>query len=269
MLRLFDPTIEQPNDTEDDFDLEGEDDNMRQQLNNMIPIYSKPTVVYCVLPGEFEYLCVRKPDLLKRVEEARKEPNYGKEYVTGSLDTSEEPTKGDKSGYFMIHVNNYSTVQTVTCVKKRGEGQNGNKKSSLRSWNILCLYGKNEKLLNRMVSRFEEGLIKDFYTYFEEPWAMALFHDRFEDLLLEIREILTNPPPVQSGDEGEDGEMNSFTQKVRAIIEENMEMKSGEWNKLMKEFQSGGYKKSVETRLLAYLSYNYYHLPMYAKPGML
>ena len=46
-------------------------------------------------------------------------------------------------------------------------------------------------------------------------------------------------------------------------------MKSGEWNKLMKEFQSGGYKKSVETRLLAYLSYNYYHLPMYAKPGML
>ena len=76
MLRLFDPTIEQPNDTEDDFDLEGEDDNMRQQLNNMIPIYSKPTVVYCVLPGEFEYLCVRKPDLLKRAEEARKEPNY-------------------------------------------------------------------------------------------------------------------------------------------------------------------------------------------------
>ncbi|XP_063727763.1 cilia- and flagella-associated protein 61-like isoform X1 [Symsagittifera roscoffensis] len=269
MLRLFDPTIEQPNDTEDDFDLEGEDDNMRQQLNNMIPIYSKPTVVYCVLPGEFEYLCVRKPDLLKRAEEARKEPNYGKEYVTGSLDTSEEPTKGDKSGYFMIHVNNYSTVQTVTCVNKRGEGQNGNKRSSLRSGNIMCLYGKNEKLLNRMVSRFEEGLIKDFYTYFEEPWAMALFHDRFEDLLLEIREILTNPPPVQSGDEGEDGEMNSFTQKVRAIIEENMEMKSGEWNKLMKEFQSGGYKKSVETRLLAYLSYNYYHLPMYAKPGML
>ena len=47
------------------------------------------------------------------------------------------------------------------------------------------------------VARFEEGLIKDFYTYFEEPWAMALFHDRFEDLLLEIREILTNPPPVR------------------------------------------------------------------------
>ena len=68
---FFDPTFEQPNDTEDDFDLEGENGNMRQQLNNMIPIYSKPAVVYCVLPGEFEYLCVRKSDSLKRLEKAR------------------------------------------------------------------------------------------------------------------------------------------------------------------------------------------------------
>ena len=89
----------------------------------------------------------------------------GKEYVTGSLETSEEPTKGDKSGYFMIHVNNYSTVQTVTCVNKRGEGHNGSKRSALRSGNILCLYGKNEKLLNRMVSRLESVIIAYFFGF--------------------------------------------------------------------------------------------------------
>ena len=46
------------------------------------------------------------------------------------------------------------------------------------------------------------------------------------------------------------------------------QMKPAELSKLMGDFQSEGYKQSVETRLLAYLSYNYYHLPMYAKPGM-
>ena len=33
-------------------------------------------------------------------------------------------------------------------------------------------------------------------------------------------------------------------------------------------YKKSGAKRAVEARLLNYLSYNYYHLPMYAKPGM-
>ena len=37
---------------------------------------------------------------------------------------------------------------------------------------------------------------------------------------------------------------------------------------LQEVYQGMGSKRAVETRLLSFLAYNYYHLPMYAKPGM-
>ncbi len=67
MLKLFDPTL--------DVD-EEEDTAKKQQLHNLIPLYQKPIVNYCVLPGELNYLHVRKPDLRPKMELARKEPNY-------------------------------------------------------------------------------------------------------------------------------------------------------------------------------------------------
>ncbi|KAK6999482.1 cilia- and flagella-associated protein 61, partial [Biomphalaria glabrata] len=56
--------------------------------------------------------------------------------------------------------------------------------------NFVCLYGVHEKMLNNLASRFKEGLITDFYKYLMEPWAMAVYHDRFADLRDEIRELL-------------------------------------------------------------------------------
>jgi hypothetical protein len=37
---------------------------------------------------------------------------------------------------------------------------------------------------------------------------------------------------------------------------------------LFDQYKDSGAKRAVETRLLSFLSYNYYHLTMYAKPGM-
>ncbi len=102
----------------------------------------------------------------------------GKEYVTGSPEAEQ--------GYFMLHVNAYNCVQTLTAVSK----------NQMRCADLMCLYGKNEKLLNKLVSRYNEGLIQDLFVYFNEPWAMALFHDRFEDLMQELRDILMQAPPV-------------------------------------------------------------------------
>lgn len=45
------------------------------------------------------------------------------------------------------------------------------------------LYGKHEKLLNNLLMRFDLGLIKDFFSYFREPWVYAIFHDRFKYVL--------------------------------------------------------------------------------------
>lgn len=58
--------------------------------------------------------------------------------------------------------------------------------------NIHCLWGKHEKLLNNLQLRFEMVLIGDFYEYFRQPWASALYHDRFEQLLDELNNIMTS-----------------------------------------------------------------------------
>ena len=74
-------------------------------------------------------------------------------------------------------------IQSVTYVGKE----------DLFSENLLSLYGMHEKYLNRLVSRFDEGIIPDFKTFFNEPWAQPLFHDRFRAYMKRLRDDLMNP----------------------------------------------------------------------------
>ena len=46
------------------------------------------------------------------------------------------------------------------------------------------------------------------------------------------------------------------------------QMSDGQRKILLEMYKTTGSKRAVETRLLSFLAYNYYHLPMYAKPGM-
>lgn len=45
-------------------------------------------------------------------------------------------------------------------------------------------------------------------------------------------------------------------------------MQESQRKELWDSYGKAGAKRAVETRFLSFLSYNYYHLPMYAKPGM-
>jgi hypothetical protein len=58
---------------------------------------------------------------------------------------------------------------------------------------MVRLYGFNEQYLNKLVLKYSQKAIKDFYEYFNENWCNALYHDRFEELCKEIREISVNP----------------------------------------------------------------------------
>jgi hypothetical protein len=63
--------------------------------------------------------------------------------------------------------------------------------------NLECLYGHHEKYYNRLVSRFEEGVIPDFVNFFNETWALALFHDRFDDLIAGLQEKAMQETSIQ------------------------------------------------------------------------
>jgi hypothetical protein len=63
--------------------------------------------------------------------------------------------------------------------------------------NLECLYGHHEKYYNRLVSRFDEGVITDFVNFFNETWALALFHDRFDDLIVGLQEKAMQDTSIQ------------------------------------------------------------------------
>lgn len=62
--------------------------------------------------------------------------------------------------------------------------------------------------------------------------------------------------------------MRAIEEKVRVMIDEDLQLHADQRKMLQKIYSDTSVKRSVETKLLGFLSYNYYHLPMYAKPGM-
>ncbi|KFW71434.1 Uncharacterized protein C20orf26, partial [Pygoscelis adeliae] len=158
MLNLFDPTrklFSKPP--------EGTD--------RLIPKYKGCKIKGGVLPGGYNYLHISKPEIPIRLDLERALCDHGMEIITG------EARRGN---YFRMHINKYSMVDSITCFSKE----------PFPVSNYICLYGQHERLLNDLYYRWNEGQITDLYSYFREPWSMAIYHDRFIDLKKELRQIL-------------------------------------------------------------------------------
>ncbi|XP_032715180.1 cilia- and flagella-associated protein 61 isoform X2 [Lontra canadensis] len=228
MLTLFDPTLEPVTEPPAD-------------LDRLIPMYKGAKIQGGILPGSYHYLHIAKPAIPTPLEVQMAQPNFGLEIVTGNA----------KNGtYFRIHINKYKMVETITCLSKE----------PFPASNYIRLFGQHEQLLNNLCNRYEDKLIPDLYSYFMEPWCMALFHDRFIDLRKELRQILTSK---------EEEDLPSIEQLARQIEDEEINLKEKPRNYLKRVYQETIYKSLVEKSILDYLHYNHYHLPMYAWPGII
>ena len=97
---------------------------------------------------------------------------------------------GGDIDYFRLHINQYNTIQTITCLSKR-VNEHYNRKEYLMNEefciimfiyiyinvlqlfpmeNLMCLYELHERMLNNLVSRFDEKLITNLYRY----WPSSL-----------------------------------------------------------------------------------------------
>lgn len=76
-------------------------------------------------------------------------------------------------GYFCIQIDDRGIIQNLIYLGKR----------RIPIENLKTLYGRHEKYFNRLLARYDEGVVSDFVSFFEEPWALCLFHDRFPDFL--------------------------------------------------------------------------------------
>ncbi|NXI25005.1 CFA61 protein, partial [Sterrhoptilus dennistouni] len=158
MLSLFDPTpqpsFEPP---------EGSD--------RLIPVYRHCKVQGGVLPGGYNYLQISKPGIPMPLDVEHDSCNHGMEIVTG---------EAGHGNYFRMHFSRYNMVDSITCFSK----------DPFPVSNYICLYGQHERLLNDLYYRWRAGQLTDLYSYFREPWSMAIYHNRFIDLQKELRQTL-------------------------------------------------------------------------------
>ncbi|XP_053567984.1 cilia- and flagella-associated protein 61 [Bombina bombina] len=227
MLHLFDPTLETVIEPPEDQD-------------RLIPIYKGPVIQGGVVPGGFHYLHVSKPSIPCPLKAQMAKANHGREIITGNaVDGS----------YFRLHINQYNMVETITCLSLK----------PFPASNFICLYGQHERLLNNLCSRYEEGQITDLYSYFMEPWFLAIYHDRFIDFKKEVREILASKQVC---------EQPSMKQIVQQVTDEQINLTEQPKKYLKLIFEQNGYKQALEKSVLNYLNYNSNHLSMFARPGI-
>ncbi|NXB04019.1 CFA61 protein, partial [Cnemophilus loriae] len=158
MLSLFDPTPQPSSEPP-----EGSD--------RLLPIYRRCKVQGGVLPGGYNYLHISKPGIPTPLDVERDPCDPGMEIVTG---------EAGHGNYFRMHFSRYNMVDSFTCFSKE----------PLPVSNYICLYGQHERLLNDLYYRWRAGQLTDLYSYFREPWSMAIYHDRFIDLQKELRQTL-------------------------------------------------------------------------------
>uniref|UniRef100_A0A8C4JX22 Cilia and flagella associated protein 61 n=1 Tax=Dromaius novaehollandiae TaxID=8790 RepID=A0A8C4JX22_DRONO len=225
MLNLLDPTLEPCSEPQKDMD-------------RLIPMYKGCKIKGGVLPGGYNYLHVSKPEFPMCLDIQLAQPNYGTEIITG------EARHGN---YFRIYVNEYSMVEAITCFSKE----------PLPVSNYICLYGQHERLLNDLCSRWKEMLITDLYSYFREPWSMAIYHDRFIDLKNELRQILMTSEVGSSAGLVQllhgPGDGDDTDETPQQLLERHLAAVS--------------FEQRAASRVLAYLRGHGRHLPMYAQPA--
>ncbi|XP_015177205.1 PREDICTED: cilia- and flagella-associated protein 61-like [Polistes dominula] len=214
----------------------------RSTSNLLLPEFRSPVIVSCVLPGDYHYLYVSKPGKKLSRDVAIKQSLYGDVMITGNCLS--------EIGYFRLRINSRNYVESITCCSKK----------NFEVHHMIALYGKHDSMLNEVKYRFKNSLILDFYAYFREPWAMALFYDRFECLRVENRATLLAKTNVTGGD-------SLIEDCVGALLKsEGKEISEQDRNLIEKKYVGSVYQEDIENSLVDFLQFSEEDLPVYCTP---
>ncbi|TPX75085.1 hypothetical protein CcCBS67573_g03643 [Chytriomyces confervae] len=186
--------------------------------------FTESKKVYALLPGGLYYLHFDEPRLPSHtLEFMQKLPNYGRDLVINN----------DQYGYFRIRVDPHGFIRSLTYLGKR----------EIPVDNYLCLYGLNERYLNRLSARFDEGVIADFVSFLSEAWAYPIFHDRFPSFIKDLREDMLK----------HDGDgIVDLVGRIKEIGREGEPIPELERDDLVKRFQASEERKVWDSQLFEF-----------------
>ncbi|EZA59327.1 hypothetical protein X777_15972 [Ooceraea biroi] len=121
---------------------------------------------------------------------------------------------------------------------------------------MIALYGKHESMLNELKFRFRSSSISDFYACFREPWAAAIFYDKFECLRVENRATLLSRTNVHG--------VSLVDDCVRALIKSKWKTISEKDRRyIVSRYAGSVYHQELEENLVKFLEFCEDDLPMY------
>lgn len=120
---------------------------------------------------------------------------------------------------------------------------------------ICSLVGLHENYLNKAIQRYDQGLVSDIADFLNQPWAMLMFHDKFQNLKSTIQSLLRDKDEIHALEKkivelSENGE----TELNRTFIIEHTKEISDEA------------KKMIEVEIVEFLKQNRNHMPYYYIP---
>lgn len=152
-------------------------------------------------------------------------------------------TEGTGNEFTRITLNRYGCVSSMLHLGT----------SMVEHQNWICCYGLPETVINRLTSRYDEGIITDMVTFLREDWAMALFHDRFVDFVKSLTGSMANDDAVMAVKEYVQAKLDSGDFKV------DLELR-----KLVKASNHSQMWSKCEVSLKQYIAQNQNHLPWYS-----
>ncbi|KAJ3008363.1 UNVERIFIED_CONTAM: hypothetical protein HDU68_003139, partial [Siphonaria sp. JEL0065] len=180
--------------------------------------------VFAILPGNLYYFHFDEPRLPGHtLEFMQRQPTYGRDLV---IDNTEY-------GYFRIRVDPHGFIRSLTYLGAR----------PIPVENYLSLYGLNERYLNRLVARFDEGVIPDFVSFLAETWAYPIFHDRFPAFIKECRTDMLK----------HDGfGIKELVKQIEEIGSNGKPIEAVEREDLVKQFQASSERKIWDAQLFEF-----------------
>ena len=118
--------------------------------------------------------------------------------------------------------------------------------------NWLQLVGLPEAAINRLASRYDEGIVPDLPAFLEQNWAVALYHDRFGEFRAALRLELES-----------DADMQALLDGARPAAVGGEQLKVADFLAKLPEPK----RALVHARLLDYVQTNQSHLDMYLVPS--
>ena len=197
-----------------------------------LPTFYLPLPIGCYLPDD--YIFFKAKSVKETNPKIFKQANNRQPLIYNTL---------EKGGcYLSFNFNIFGIIDSVVYL--------GKEKIDYRA--LVSLVALHETYLNKLLSRFESNLVENIPMFLSENWALAIYHDKFSQLVIKLKAILHEEDVFKIVYDVVDNEKSLDREEIANIL-----------GKVEKRT-----KQKIEFEIVSFLNENKNQLPFYHIPQL-